>query len=366
MGKYAIYYHKITTEYEKIIIIVRKNMLNTVYQLKRPRQFEVVFKEAGLEPDRILVRPSRLSICHADQRYYQGSRPEEVLRVKLPMALIHEGTGRVIYDPTGQFAVGDAVVMIPNLPMEQDAYIGENYLRSSRFRASGVDGFLQEYIQTVPERVVLLPEGIHPSVAAFTELVSVAYHALGRLFAFSHGRMEQAAVWGDGNLGYVTALLLRYLRPEAHLTVIGTHEEKLSYFTFADETMLTTQLQDDFTFDHALECVGGPAAPSAINQIISHIRPEGTVGILGVTEELAPVNTRMVLEKGLRMIGSSRSGRADFTGLLELYSRYPQLVSYLENIVGEEFVVRDIKDIRNAFEADIHKLMGKTIMIWSE
>ena len=39
---------------------------------------------------------------------------------------------------------------------------------------------------------------------------------------------------------------------------------------------------------------------------------------------------------------------------------------YLENIVGEEFRVRDIKDIRNAFEADIHKLMGKTIMVWDE
>ena len=42
------------------------------------------------------------------------------------------------------------------------------------------------------------------------------------------------------------------------------------------------------------------------------------------------------------------------------------ILSYLENIVGEEFVVKDIKDIRNAFEADIHKLMGKTVMIWDE
>jgi len=341
-------------------------MLNTVYQLKRPRQFEVVFKKMETDSGSLIIRPTHLSICNADQRYYQGTRPDEVLRDKLPMALIHEGIGRVVYDPTGTFEVGSRVVMIPNLPSEQDAVIAENYLRSSRFRASGVDGFLQEYVKTVPDRALALPEALNPQVAAFTEFVSVGYHALQRFFATAHGRMDEVAVWGDGNLGYVTALLFHYLKPDARLYVVGVHEEKLSYFTFADRVFLTTQLDADFAFDHALECVGGSGAPSAINQMIGHVRPEGTIGLLGVTEELAPLNTRMVLEKGLRLIGNSRSGRADFAGVIGMYETCPRLVSYLETIVGEEFRVRDIRDIRNAFEADIHKLFGKTIMIWDE
>lgn len=341
-------------------------MLNTVYQLKRPRQFEVVFKKLELDNSHLLVRPTHLSICNADQRYYQGTRPEEILSIKLPMALIHEAAGDVVYDPTGNFRQGDKVVMIPNMPVEKDEVIAENYLRSSSFRASGMDGFLQEYIQAVPDRVVRLPDGMNPAVSAFTELVSVSFHALGRFFAAAHSRMEEAAVWGDGNLGYITALLLHYLRPKTRLYVIGAHEEKLSYFTFADRVILSTELSDDFIFDHAIECVGGLAAQSAINQIIGHIRPEGTVALLGVSEGPVAIDTRMVLEKGLRMVGSSRSGRADFLGLMELYHKYPEIILYLENIVGEEFVVRDIKDIRNAFEADIHKLMGKTVMVWDE
>ena len=44
-------------------------MLNTVYQLKRPRQFEVAFKEMEIDDRQVIVRPTRLSICHADQRY---------------------------------------------------------------------------------------------------------------------------------------------------------------------------------------------------------------------------------------------------------------------------------------------------------
>ena len=116
--------------------------------------------------------------------------------------------------------------------------------------------------------------------------------------------------------------------------------------------------------DHAFECVGGNGAHKAINQIIDYIKPEGTISILGVSEDFAPINTRMVLEKGLRIFGSSRSGREDFVGLVQLYAEKPEIVNYLENIVGSEIVVRDIKDMVNAFETDIHKILGKTIMVW--
>lgn len=341
-------------------------MLNAVYQLKKPRQFEMVYKDIVLDNEHVIVRPTHLSICNADQRYYQGNRPDEILNQKLPMALIHEGIGQVVHDPTGTFAVGEKVVMIPNLPTEEDPVIAENYLRSSKFRASGTDGFLQEYVQTKPDRLVRLPEGINPLVAAFTELVSVSYHAIGRFFDTAHERINEIAVWGDGNLGYITSLLIKAMHPEVKLYVLGINEAKLNDFTFADETYLVNRIPEGFAMDHAFECVGGNAAPRAINQIIDYIRPEGTIGILGVTEDLAPINTRMVLEKGLRIIGSSRSGRADFQGLVDLYETKPQVVDYLENIVGEQVIIREIRDISKAFEMDIHKLIGKTIMIWDK
>ena len=75
--------------------------------------------------------------------------------------------------------------------------------------------------------------------------------------------------------------------------------------------------------------------------------------------------TRMVLEKGLRILGTSRSGRNDFLGLLRLYEEKPQVVNYLEKMVGAVVEVRAIKDMVKAFEMDIHKEMGKTIMVWN-
>jgi ribitol-5-phosphate 2-dehydrogenase len=167
-------------------------------------------------------------------------------------------------------------------------------------------------------------------------------------------------------VGYITAHLLKSLYPTIKVYVMGVNESKLHDFTFVDGTHLVNEIPENFQIDHAFECVGGNGAHKAINQIIDFINPEGTIGILGVSEDFAPINTRMVLEKGLKIVGSSRSGREDFVNLVELYKKKPEIVEYLENIVGEQIVVRDIKDIAKAFEMDIHKLIGKTIMVWDK
>ena len=61
---------------------------------------------------------------------------------------------------------------------------------------------------------------------------------------------------------------------------------------------------------------GGKGSQQAIEQIINIINPEGSIALLGVSELSIQVNTRMVLEKGLTIIGSSRSGLKDFEKLL--------------------------------------------------
>ncbi|WP_443769908.1 ribitol-5-phosphate dehydrogenase [Anaerostipes sp.] len=341
-------------------------MLNTVYRLTAPRRFEVQFNDIDLFGEQIVVRPTYLSICNADQRYYQGKRAPEVLKKKLPMALIHEGIGEVVYDPKGEFKPGDNVVMIPNTPVEKDDMIAENYLRSSKFRGSGFDGFMQDNVALDRDRVLLLPEGINQKVAAFTEIISVSVHALRRFDKIAHKRRNRIGIWGDGNLGYITSLLCKSMFPDTEIFVFGVHEEKLEDFSFVDGTCLVDKIPEDFSMDHAIECVGGEGSQSAIQQIIDYINPEGTISILGVSEYPVPVETRMILEKGLRMFGSSRSGRADFEKTIDIYKKNPEVVEYLSNIVGAVVKVRTVKDMTKAFEMDIHKSYGKTIMKWEK
>ena len=341
-------------------------MLNTVYRLVEPRRIEAEFCDVDVAGENVLVRPTHLSICNADQRYFQGLRPPEVLRKKLPMALIHEGIGRVIYDPKKEMAPGTKVVMVPNTPFEEDPYVAENYLRSSKFRASGFDGFMQDIVSMRRDRVIKLPDDIDEFVAAFTELVSVSYHTIDRFLAKSHERRDTLGVWGDGNVAFITALLLKKRLPDSKVFIFGKHNYKMSDFVFADECYNIGDIPEDLLVDHAFECVGRTGVSTCINQSIDHIRPEGCIATMGVSEENVPINTRMVLEKGLTIFGSSRSGADDFRNLLDLYKEKPEIVEYLTRIVGETVEVRTIDDMVRAFDADIRKKGGKTIMVWNK
>ena len=341
-------------------------MLNTVYRLVAPGRFEVEFSDVTLDQNTTIVRPTHLSICHADQRYYQGLRPPAVMRQKLPMALIHEAIGEVIWDGSGTYRPGERVVMVPNTPMEEDPVIAENYRRSSRFRSSGYDGFMQDMVDIRPDRLIPVPDSVDSTVAAFTELVSVSTHAVRRMEQIAHERRRAIGIWGDGNLGFLTALICRCMFPEAMLYIVGLNRSKLMDFSFADETFLTTELPEELCIDHAFECVGSEGARSAIEQIIDHIAPEGAVALMGVSENPVAINTRMVLEKGLRFFGNSRSGAEDFRKTLELYHRNPELVDELYRIVGHVVPVRTIDDMKKAFELDRQSGTGKTVMLWEK
>lgn len=339
-------------------------MINQVYSLVSPRQFEVTYKDRSLNGDGVIVRPTKLSICAADQRYYTGKRGEEALAKKLPMSLIHEGIGKVVYDPEGKLQVGTEVVMIPNTPVEEDEVISENYLRSSKFRSSGFDGFMQDYVFLKRDRIIPLFEGMNSNVAAFLELISVSIHAITRFKETAHSRREVFGVWGDGNLGFITALILKTKFRDSQVIVFGKNHSKLEYFSFVDEKYQINEIPDDVKVDHAFECVGGLGSQYAINQIIDCIQPQGIIAMLGVTEQHVEINTRMVLEKGLTLMGSSRSGHNDFAKTVNFLEQNREVVDYLETLVASVNEVKNMEDIIRVFEKDLVTPWGKTIMEW--
>ena len=337
-------------------------MINKLYRLIAPKQITVEFEERSLDGEGIIVRPTRLSICAADQRYYTGTRGKEAMRKKLPMALIHEGVGEVIYDPKGEFKAGDTVVMIPNTPTQVDNVIAENYLRTSKFRASGYDGFMQQYVFMGRDRIIKYDK-INHDVASFLELISVSAHSIDRFDKKAHKRRNKIGIWGDGNVGFITALILKKKFPESEIIVFGKNEEKLNFFSFVDETYQIDNIPDDLRVDHAFEAVGGKGSEYAIDQIIDYINPEGVIAILGVSENPVPINTRMVLEKGLTIVGSSRSGRVDFQEAVNFLEAHEDAQNQLQKLISAVIDVRGIEDIVKGFEHDLTTPF-KTVLNW--
>lgn len=241
-------------------------MINTVVKLTSPKNFELFFREEELKEEHVIIRPTYLSICAADQRYYQGKRKKEILDKKLPLTLIHEGVGIVHYDKTGEFQVGEKVVMIPNLPFEEDEVIKENYLRSSKFRSSSYDGYMQNVVSMRRDRIIPI-KNIDEAIASQLELTSVAVNAVENFIKKSHQKIDKIGVWGCGSVGYILALVLKRRFPQSKIIVIGTRKEKLSYFSFADEVLLNTEIDGNFLVDHAFECVGGPKLKKPLNKL---------------------------------------------------------------------------------------------------
>lgn len=337
-------------------------MINQAYRLHSPKQFRVVQVDEKIGSNDVIVKPTYLSICAADLRYYSGKRSLEVLKKKLPMSLIHEAVGVVLYDPKGVIKKGTKVVMIPNTPVEEDEVIKENYLRSSKFRSSGFDGFMQEVVSIERNRIIPY-EGIDDKIAVLSEIMSVAMNALEHFQQYSHKRKQTLGIWGCGSVGYCMALVLKYTYPDAKIVVFDANSDRLNYMPFADEAYLVDSLPNGIKIDHAFECVGGQASEYAINQMIDIINPQGSISLLGVSENNVPINTRMVLEKGLTLLGNSRSSYEDFDNSLKFVKKYPNAKEHLSRIISEEVIVNEIKDMSNAFEEAITNDY-KTIMKW--
>ena len=78
---------------------------------------------------------------------------------------------------------------------------------------------------------------------------------------------------------------------------------------------------------------------------------------MGVSEYPIEINTRLVLEKGLLMLGSSRA--QDFIDIAKLYKDNPEIVEKLALLKGNELDVKTINDVVDAFEVDLSSSWGK-------
>ncbi len=337
-------------------------MLNQRYRLYAIKQFRIDIVDEVIGENDIVVRPEYLSVCEADKRYYTGSRGEAIMAKKLPMALIHEAVGRVIYDPKGLLERGTKVILLPNEAYEEDPIIKENYLRSSKFHSSSCDGFMQEVVVLQRNRVIPY-QGVDPEVAVLSEIMSCIFNAIEHFEQYSHARKNSIGIWGPGNMGFVTAVILKKLYPDTKLVLFGLEHNAMGYFPFVDEKHIVSSIPEDLMVDHAFECVGGPGAGNVINQIIDHINPQGTINLIGVSNDPVPINTRMVLEKGLTILGNSRSSYQNFYDSIKLLEKYPDVCRYLQTIISNIVEVKSVADMNKAFDFSISHPF-KTIMKW--
>ena len=357
--------------------ISTRTVQSRTLRLIRPKQIEEVLVERTIRNGFVAVEPTLASICHADLRYYGGLRKPEVLEKKLPMALLHEGIGKVADAGSSSHSPGQRVVIVPNLPghllhgiaPEQCCpacrnEIEDNYCYRSEFLGSGTDGIAQSRLVIPEPNAIPIPDSVPDEIAVLTELCSVSYRALRRVSRF----MDRAriAVFGDGPVGYLTAAMLRHVYhvgPD-RLTVFGAIEEKLKQFSFAATEMVQNyDFRSGGKVDIVLECTGGRFSENAINQGIDILKPGGHLILLGVSEDRVPINTRDVLEKGITIYGSSRSSAKDFHEVLKVMEE-PSCQETLKKLIPDQHtVVETADDFARALESALNHRDWKKVIL---
>lgn len=338
------------------------------YKITEPKRFEIFVED--IRNENVLVRPDYLAVCKADIRYYLGNRSLSILKRKFPMSLIHEATGVVVRDKSGEFKSGQRVVLLPCRRSECDGskcevcvrdnpHLLDNYCPESKFCSSNYDGFSKELIDLDKEYMIPIPDEIGEE-AVFSELISVGCCALRRA-GFSEGEIvKSVTVWGDGIMGYIISLVAKY-GFGCEVNIVGLSKEKLEKFDFAN-VYYSNDIEALPRMSVAIEAVGGNASGIAANQAIDKLYSGGKLILSGVANDNVPLNTRMVLEHGISIRGTTRSVRCDFEKAVELFM-IPEFREHIKALLLSVREVNNIRDYYAVFEEESKSTaLGKNIM----
>lgn len=342
-------------------------MLTKGFKIVSPKTFEIDVESLENKPGEAVVKIEYAAICKADLRYYLGNRDKRILGLKYPMRLIHEATGTILSDYSGNFKVGDKVVLVPNMcscnicdfKEADNRMLGVNYCPKAKFASSNYDGFSSECISFPSSNLIKYNSDINGEIAVFAELISVAISAIRRVKTLDN---KIIGIWGDGILGYILAHVIKLNSKESKVNVIGKNKEKLALFNVENTYLIEDRCLDNIKFDLLFECVGGKVAEKAINQMIERANFGADIVLTGVSEEGALLNTRRILEKAVRITGSTRSNVEDFKKAIEIINDL-EFRKTLHKLILSINIVDGISKYYEVFEKEsTNSKLGKHII----
>lgn len=342
-------------------------MLSKGFKIVSPKTFEIDIEYIESKKNEAIIRIDYAAICKADLRYYLGNREERILGLKYPMRLIHEAVGTVLKDQSGKFKVGDKVILVPNIcncdecdfEHISDKALGANYCPKAKFASSNYDGFSSECISYPIKNLVKYDENIPGEIAVYSELISVAMAAIRRIDTLEN---KNIGIWGDGIVGYILAHVIKMMNKNCKVTCIGKNEEKLNKFEVDQTLLINDSKLEKNKFDLLFECVGGKFSGNAINQMIECAKFGADIVLTGVSEDGALINTRRILEKAVRITGTTRSTIEDFERSSNALNN-EEFRNILKKVILSKNKVEDISDYYKVFERESkNTALGKHIM----
>ena len=278
----------------------------------------------------VLIRVSYASICGSDQHIFTG---EFHPRTQTPMIMGHEFAGVVAEVGSGVegFAPGDKVAADPiiwcgNCP----ACRMGRYPACTNLKLIGVDldGGFTQYISLPASMLYKVPASIPDRHAALIEVLSIGFHAKNRA-GVREG--DVLAIWGSGKVGLSILEAVRTVT-QATVFMVDILEKRLSVGPAHYDNVVPIHALDEDPVQRILHETGGRGVDIAFEAVghaeessrtvnpvrgcVQSIRGSGTVCVLGLGNEPAPVLFKELIWKEARIV-ASRVSHGEFAETIE-------------------------------------------------
>jgi alcohol dehydrogenase, propanol-preferring len=274
--------------------------------------------------DEVLVKIEASGVCFTDVHILKG---EHASPNPLPLIMGHEGVGRVVAlgSEGGMLGIGDSVgigYVFGACGHCRDCLTGgENYCPDFDATGFSVSGCFAEYVCMRKEWLNRIPECISPVEAAPLMCAGAAAYASYKKTGVQTG--ETLAIFGLGGLGQYAIQIAKL--SGVRVIAVDISEEKLATAKAlgADEVVVA-----DKNAGAVIQALGG--AQGCVNfapvgatwpLMLAACNPRATIVLTAVPADQLAFYTYELVERGLKVVGSSASNRQEMNELLALAAR---------------------------------------------
>lgn len=254
-----------------------------------------------IEPEEVLVKTCLVGICQTDIELFSGYYNFEGIPG-------HEFVGIVEQSPTNPELIGERIVADINCGCNQCSHCLQGDPRHCPQRTvigiCGHDGALAEYVKVPLKNIHIIPQTIPDQEAVFAEPLAAALEISQQIHISNSDRL---AILGDGKLGLLIALGLKYYCPG--LVLFGKHTDNLKIAQA--QGIETRLLQSDNSEPYALEIdknfnivVEATGSTKGLNLALEITRAEGTIVCKTTSHHPTQLNFAPIVVKEISILGS--------------------------------------------------------------
>jgi len=273
--------------------------------------------EPDPRPNEVVIKVEAAGVCGSDLHGYLGKS----LNRKPPLVMGHEVAGVVasVGETVRDLAPGTAVTVYPLITCGACPACrrGDTSQCPSR-QVIGIHrpGGFAEFVSVPRTAVVPLPPGMTVLTGSLAEPLANAVHIFNRSV---RGLVPRIAIFGAGTQGLLALRLARLLSPAALISV-DVVPARLDLAGRLGATAVLNartedvagrirELTDGEGVDLAVEAVGASATRQAA---LASARTGGTVALLGLGEEITPLNAVDIVNREITIRGSYAYTYDDF------------------------------------------------------